>query len=110
MSVSAHLLDAAGLHRPGLAARRRADLGVHRGKGLHLVIPAILDASGAVMVISTRPDDLTATMRVRRRIGPVAIFDPQHLAEGLPAGMRWSPIRGCESPQTAMIRATGLAP
>ncbi len=74
------------------------------------MIPAILDASGAVMVISTRPDDLTATMRVRRRIGPVAIFDPQHLAEGLPAGMRWSPIRGCESPQTAMIRATGLAP
>ena len=78
------------------------------GKGLHLVIPAILDAPGAV-VTSTRPDNLTATMRARRRIGPVAIFDPQHLAEGLPAGLRWSPIRGCESPQTAMIRATGLA-
>lgn len=79
------------------------------GKGLHLVIPAILDAPGAVVVTSTRPDNLTATMRARRRIGPVAIFDPQHLAEGMPAGMRWSPIRGCESPQTAMIRATGLA-
>jgi len=79
------------------------------GKGLHLVIPAILDAPGAVVVTSTRPDNLTATMRARRRIGPVAIFDPQHLAEGLPPGLRWSPIRGCESPQTAMIRATGLA-
>jgi type IV secretory pathway TraG/TraD family ATPase VirD4 len=79
------------------------------GKGLHLVIPAILDAPGAVVVTSTRPDNLTATMRARRRIGPVAIFDPQHLAEGLPAGLRWSPIRGCGSPQTAMIRATGLA-
>lgn len=79
------------------------------GKGLHLVIPAILDAPGAVVVTSTRPDNLTATMRARRRIGPVAIFDPQHLAEGLPAGLRWSPIRGCESPQTAMTRATGLA-
>ena len=79
------------------------------GKGLHIVIPAILDAPGAVVVTSTRPDNLTATMRARRRIGPVAIFDPQHLAEGLPAGLRWSPIRGCESPQTAMIRATGLA-
>ena len=79
------------------------------GKGLHLVIPAILDAPGAVVVTSTRPDNLTATMRARRRIGPVAIFDPQHLAEGLPAGLRWSPIRGCESPQTAMIRATGPA-
>ncbi len=79
------------------------------GKGLHLVIPAILDAPGAVIATSTRPDNLTATMRARKRVGPVAIFDPQHLAEGLPAGMRWSPIRGCESPQTAMIRAAGLA-
>ncbi|MEK0245318.1 TraM recognition domain-containing protein [Bifidobacterium mongoliense] len=79
------------------------------GKGLHLVIPAILDAPGAVVCTSTRPDNLTATMRARARIGPVAIFDPQHLAGGLPAGMRWSPIRGCENPQTAMIRATGLA-
>jgi hypothetical protein len=79
------------------------------GKGLHLVIPAILDAPGAVVCTSTRPDNLTATMRARARIGPVAIFDPQHLAEGLPSGMRWSPIRGCENPQTAMIRATGLA-
>jgi type IV secretory pathway TraG/TraD family ATPase VirD4 len=79
------------------------------GKGLHLVIPAILDAPGAVVCTSTRPDNLTATMRARAKIGPVAIFDPQHLAEGLPSGMRWSPIRGCENPQTAMIRATGLA-
>lgn len=79
------------------------------GKGLHLVIPAILDAPGAVVCTSTRTDNLTATLRARRRVGPVAIFDPQHLAEGLPAGMRWSPIRGCESPQAAMIRASGLA-
>jgi type IV secretory pathway TraG/TraD family ATPase VirD4 len=79
------------------------------GKGLHLIIPAILDAPGAVVTTSTRPDNVTACLRARRRIGPVAVFDPQHLAEGLPAGMRWSPIRGCESPQTAMIRAAGLA-
>jgi type IV secretion system protein VirD4 len=79
------------------------------GKGLHLVIPAILDAPGAVVTTSTRPDNLTACLRARKRVGPVAVFDPQHLAEGLPAGLRWSPIRGCESPQTAMIRAAGLA-
>lgn len=79
------------------------------GKGAHIVINAILDAPGAVVTTSTRPDNLTATLRARQKIGPVAVFDPQHLAEGLPAGLRWSPIRGCEDPLTAMIRATGLA-
>lgn len=79
------------------------------GKGLHIVIPAILDAPGAVVTTSTRPDNLTTTMRARERVGPVAVFDPQHLAEGVSSGLRWSPIRGCEDPLTAMIRATGLA-
>ena len=80
------------------------------GKGLHIVIPAILDAPGAVVTTSTRPDNLTATLRARQRDGrPVAVLDPQHLAAGIPAGMRWSPVRGCEDPLTAMIRATGLA-
>lgn len=79
------------------------------GKGLHVVINAILDAPGAVVTTSTRPDNLTATLRAREQVGPVAVFDPQHLAEGLPAGLRWSPIRGCENPLTAMIRASGLA-
>ncbi|GAA4796804.1 type IV secretory system conjugative DNA transfer family protein [Rothia endophytica] len=79
------------------------------GKGLHVVIPAILDAPGAVIATSTRPDNLTATLRAREKHGPVAVFDPQHLAEGVPAGMRWSPVRGCADPLTAMIRATGLA-
>lgn len=79
------------------------------GKGLHLVINAILDAPGAVITTSTRPDNLTATMKARQRRGPVAVFDPQHLAEGLPTGLRWSPVRGCENPLTAMIRATGFS-
>ena len=80
------------------------------GKGLHVVINAILDAPGAVVTTSTRPDNLTATLKARARDGrPVGVFDPQHLAEGVPAGLRWSPVRGCEDPLTAMIRATGLA-
>ena len=62
------------------------------------------------MTTSTRPDNLTATLKARARDGrPVGVFDPQHLAEGVPAGLRWSPVRGCEDPLTAMIRATGLA-
>ncbi|MBN9209791.1 MAG: type IV secretory system conjugative DNA transfer family protein [Microbacterium ginsengisoli] len=80
------------------------------GKGANIVINSILDAPGAVITTSTRPDNLTATLRARQaRRGPVSVFDPQHLAEGVPAGLRWSPIRGCEVPLTAMIRGTGLA-
>ena len=79
------------------------------GKGLHLVIPAILDAPGAVITTSTRPDNLAVTISARRRTGPVAVFDPQSLAPGLPDGKRWSLVRGCVDPQTAMIRARGLA-
>lgn len=80
------------------------------GKGLHLVIPMILDAPGAVVSTSTRPDNLTVTLRAReKRGGPVAVFDPQQLAPGAPSVLRWSPIRGCDHPQTAMIRARALA-
>ena len=79
------------------------------GKGLHLVIPMILDAPGAVVATSTRPDNLAVTLASRHKAGPVAVFDPQGLAAGVPEGLRWSPIRGCEVPQIAMIRARGLA-
>jgi len=78
------------------------------GKGLHLVIPWVLDAPGPVVATSTRPDTLAVTMHARKVRGPVAIFDPQRLA-GLPGGLRWSPVRGCETPRTALVRARGLA-
>jgi type IV secretion system protein VirD4 len=81
------------------------------GKGLHLVINAILDAPGAVVTTSTRPDNIAATIDARRERGPVAVFDPQRLTNelSLPGGLRWSPVRGCDDPLTSMIRATGLA-
>jgi hypothetical protein len=75
---------------------------------VHIVINAILDAPGAVITTSTRPDNLTAALDARSKVGPVAVFDPQRLAPGIPSSTRWSPIRGCESPQTAMIRAKAL--
>jgi len=78
------------------------------GKGLHLVIPAILEAPGAVVTTSTRPDNLTATLLARKGVGPVAVFDPQGLAPGIPSTARWSPIRGCEDPHVAMVRAKAL--
>jgi type IV secretory pathway TraG/TraD family ATPase VirD4 len=78
------------------------------GKGLHLVIPWVLDAPGPVVATSTRPDTLAVACHARRKLGPVAVFDPQRLA-GLPGGLRWSPVRGCETPRTALVRARGLA-
>jgi type IV secretory pathway TraG/TraD family ATPase VirD4 len=80
------------------------------GKGQSVVIPMILDAPGAVVTTSTRPDNLAITLAARAAQGPVAVFDPQRLARRatrLPA-LRWSLVRGCESPQTAIIRAEAL--
>lgn len=79
------------------------------GKGLHLVINAILDAPGAVITTSTRPDNLAVTLAARQEMGPVAVFDPQKLAGDAGVGLRWSPIRGCQTPHIAMVRAMGLA-
>ena len=126
------LLLRAGTLRPSLTRPRVTDLG-HRlgrsrgvdcyasvedsmvllgpprsGKGLHVVINAILDAPGAVITTSTRPDNLTATLTARAKSGPVAVFDPQGLAPGVPSTTKWSPIRGCESPQIALVRAKAL--
>lgn len=77
------------------------------GKGLHQIIGSIIDAPGAVVTTSTRPDNLVATLALRRNGGPVAVFDPQGLSKA--EGIRWSPVRGCENPTTAMVRASGLA-
>lgn len=78
------------------------------GKGLHAVIPAILDSPGAVITTATRADNLAVTMAARAKGRPVAVFDPQGLAAGVPSALRWSPVRGCENPETAMVRAAAL--
>ena len=76
------------------------------GKGLHEVVRMLLDAPGAVVTTSTRPDNLAVTLAARARRGPVMVFDPQGLAGPDPAspGLRWSLTRGCEHPQVAMVR------
>lgn len=78
------------------------------GKGVHLVIPHTLDAPGAVLVTSTRPDTLHATADRRALRGPVLAFDPQALAPDAPR-LRWSPTRGCEDPLVAINRARALS-
>lgn len=82
------------------------------GKGLHLVVPMVLDAPGAVVTTSTRPDNIALTLSARAGRGPVMVFDPQGLAgtgSRLPR-LRWSLTRGCQEAQTAMVRAQALVP
>jgi type IV secretion system protein VirD4 len=78
------------------------------GKGVHLVIPHALDAPGALLVTSTRPDTLHATQHVRAGRGPLLAFDPQELAPDAPR-LRWSPTRGCDDPLIAINRARALS-
>jgi len=120
--------------RPGLTPRRAhpAELGLHlgrelasktplwasledsflvlgpprSGKGVSLIIPGVLDAPGAAIVTSTRPDVLRHTAAARH--SPVEVFDPQG-SSGWPTRLRWSPVAGCEDPLTAILRARGFA-
>ena len=78
------------------------------GKGLHVVINAILDAPGAVITTATRPDNIAATLTARS-VADRSRSSTRRDWPRPPAGLRWSPVRGCEDPLTAMIRATGLA-
>lgn len=77
------------------------------GKGLHLLIQAILDAPGPVITTSSRSDNYAATAEMRAKKGPVALFDPQGLT-GKPTTLKWSPITGCEKPVVANQRASSL--
>ncbi|WP_442542725.1 type IV secretory system conjugative DNA transfer family protein [Arthrobacter sp. KN11-1C] len=75
------------------------------GKGLYVVINAILDAPGAVVTTSTRADNLVVTMKARATGNrPVTVFDPQGMS-GLPSTLRWSPVSGCQDPDIATRRA-----
>lgn len=78
------------------------------GKGLHLLVGAILDAPGPVISTSSRADNFAMTKDLREATkGPVTLFDPQGLT-GQSSTLKWSPISGCDQPQVADQRATSL--
>ena len=77
------------------------------GKGVGVLVGAIIDAPGPVITTSSRADNLAMTMHKRAEKGPVAVFDPQGLS-GQKTNFKWSPISGCETPQVANQRATSL--
>lgn len=77
------------------------------GKGLYFLVSWILDYPGPVVTTSTRADNLALTIGARRRLGDVAVFDPQGLS-GISQSIRWNPIRGCEDPLRATQRASAI--
>jgi type IV secretion system protein VirD4 len=80
------------------------------GKGLHVAINAILDAPGAVITTSTKPDNLKATLLARADRGPVGVFDPQGmLGDAFAHLVAWDAIAGCEDPMRAATRAEAIA-
>ncbi|MDP9797458.1 hypothetical protein J2S43_005970 [Catenuloplanes nepalensis] len=67
----------------------------------------VLDAPGGAVVTSTATDLYDLTALVRTRSGPVTVFNPGGLG-GLASTLRWSPLSGCEQPETAARRAADL--
>ena len=78
--------------------------GPRTGKTTSRAIPAILDAPGAVLVTSNKRDVVDATRRSRGDSGEVWVFDPQGLADELPAWW-WNPL----SYVTDEVKAARLA-
>lgn len=84
--------------------------GQRKGKTLNL-INDVLDAPGAVVATSTRPDVAETTMGIRARLGPVRFFNPfgaGTLARDGRLQLRWDVLVDCEDPAAAMTRAAYL--
>lgn len=70
----------------------QADIwGARRGKTTSRVVPAILDAPGAVVATSNKRDVVDTTRAVRAEAGPVWVFDPQAVAAEPPSWW-WNPL------------------
>ena len=68
----------------------------------------IMEYPGPVIATTTKADIYTLTSAVRSEIGPVHVFNPQHIG-GVPSTFCWNPIDGCEDPATAIRRADAFA-
>lgn len=71
------------------------------------VIPWVLDAPGAAVVPSTKPELAEATMTARSVIGPVAVFNPGGIGD-VANTLFWDPVAGCDDQGVADRRAWAL--
>ncbi|MHA7146442.1 type IV secretory system conjugative DNA transfer family protein [Arthrobacter sp. TmT3-37] len=65
--------------------------GPRTGKSTSRIIPAILDAPGAVVSTSNKRDVVDSTRGVRETAAPVWVFDPQKIAQEEPTWW-WNPL------------------
>lgn len=73
-----------------------------------LLAGMILDAPGAVVATSSKPDILSLTEGIRAANGgEIWVFNPQQL-KGRPTTLHWDPVVGCADPATALRRARYL--
>ena len=68
----------------------------------------ILRYPGPVIATTTKPDIYALTSAVRAELGPVHVFNPQHIGN-VPSTFCWSPVEGCQDPATAIRRADAFA-
>ena len=77
------------------------------GKSRRDLAHKAIDAPGALLCSTTKPDllEFTGLARTRRlQAGPVLVFDATG-AVGWPARVAWDPVRGCDDLPTAYRRA-----
>jgi type IV secretion system protein VirD4 len=77
------------------------------GKSAGLAVPALLEWEGPAVASSIKTDLLAATLKRRRALGEVFVFDPRELS-GLKAN-GWSPLDGADTWDGAIEVAWRLA-
>jgi type IV secretion system protein VirD4 len=77
------------------------------GKSAGLAVPALLEWRGPAVASSIKTDLLAATVKRRRALGEVFVFDPFELS-GMPA-QKWSPLHGAQTWDGALEAAWRLA-
>ena len=77
------------------------------GKTSTLVVPNVLAAPGPVLVTSTKPDVLQATLASRSQLGRCWLLDPSGTIEPPPGAnlLRWSPVAASYSWEEALVTA-----
>jgi type IV secretion system protein VirD4 len=77
------------------------------GKTSALVVPNVLAAPGPVLVTSTKPDVLWATLASRSELGRCWLLDPTGTIEPPPGArlIKWSPVAASHSWEEALVTA-----